>query len=121
MRRPNQQAEQSSTETIVVLNHTDPSQAPEIKLDAPGEAYVKADATEKNKPLPEGVEPPRARKFRVLADKMILDKHTRSRTPLRAGKIIDTNNYDIPELAKQGVRLQEVQPGEDEEIPQFQF
>ncbi len=48
------------------------------------------------------------RYFQVQADKRYTDKSGRCQALLRAGKVIDSRNYDPADLQRQGVRLQRV-------------
>lgn len=58
---------------------------------------------------------PRAKKFLVLADRQLSQKG--QRFTLRAGKIIDEANYDIPLLRRQGVKLRPYQEGDESYDP----
>lgn len=48
--------------------------------------------------------PPR---YRVLTTQYVMTKG--GRTLIRAGKIVDANNFDLPSLASQGVQLEAVE------------
>jgi hypothetical protein len=50
-------------------------------------------------------EVPPIKQYRVLADALVMNRG--ARTLLRAGKIIDGANYDLEQLATQGVRYEE--------------
>jgi len=84
---------------------------PEVEAPYSMESEVKADARDKNKPPPPTKKPPEVkvpRVFRVKEDKRALVNGYR--TILRAGKEIDTLNYDIRRLQSQGVKLEEIKP-----------
>jgi hypothetical protein len=49
---------------------------------------------------------PKAKKYRVLNGGMITWRG--NRTPMKAGKIIDSVQYDIPSLRSQGIKMEEV-------------
>jgi hypothetical protein len=59
-------------------------------------------------PEPSGEPPPPPRRFQVLATTSVMLGGFRC--PMREGKIIDDNAYDIEGLRNQGVRLKEFDP-----------
>lgn len=50
---------------------------------------------------------PQPKQYRVLQDVLVMNRG--ARTLLRAGKVIDEANYDLEQLASQGVRVEEYQ------------
>lgn len=50
----------------------------------------------------------KTRRYRVLADKPIVDPTSGSRTKLREGKEISSAHYNIRDLQRQGVKLQDI-------------
>ncbi len=74
-------------------------------------APVMADATSRGrKALPEGAEFKKERTFRVLnpGGKHVNDPNGGGRVHLHEGKELKTTHYNLRELQKQGVKLQEV-------------
>lgn len=53
-------------------------------------------------------EPPKPRIYRVEAERPIVDKTSQTRTKLREGKEISSQQYDIRDLQKQGVKLRDI-------------
>lgn len=57
------------------------------------------------------IDEPRAKKWLVLADRQLSQQG--QRFTLRAGKVIDEANYDIPLLRRQGVKLKPYEAGDE--------
>ena len=66
---------------------------------------VRGSALEKNPEPREEATPPK--RYRVLGDKMFMDRHG-YRAKMREGKEIDSHNYDIAALRRQGIKLEEI-------------
>lgn len=61
---------------------------------------------------------PRPKKYRVLNGGMVMFNN--SRTPLRAGKEVSEQHYNIAELKKQGIRLEEIVDEQAAPIPELE-
>lgn len=93
---------ESGEERIEVLNPADT--VPEGQLPT-GDSEVVADATAKNPPLPQDVEVPTPKRYRVTKGGMFM-AHGGYRAKLHEGKEIDTLNYDIKKLQQQGIKVE---------------
>lgn len=74
-------------------------------------APIVADATARNKPIADKDVPPPVRKFQIVKGGSALVKGSASggyRATIREGKEIDTANFDIRDLQKQGIRVKEI-------------
>lgn len=107
-----QQANSKENEHITVLG-TDDHEVELPPVDDASTAVIVADATTKVAPEVAPEEVPPVHRYTVVADKQILSNGFR--TTLKAGKIVDSLNYDIKHLKKQGVRLQRVETEPDDE------
>lgn len=76
------------------------------------EGQIVRDATDKNPRLDEDAQAQAADKrrfYRVLKGGQFADPHSKSRATLKAGKEIDSLNYNVRELQKQGIVLERIE------------
>lgn len=100
--REEQQADQSFGE----YSYTAQASATEMvdnSAELVNQAPMGGSAVEERAALLADVPPPK--QYRILQDVLVMNRG--ARTLLRAGKVIDEANYDLHQLASQGVRVEE--------------
>jgi hypothetical protein len=92
---------------MLTLDNVPAGQSPNVLLDDTGVirgSVVKPNQTPANAPV--------VRKFVVLKTGSIQQQGLRVSLP--EGKIIDSNNYDIKDLVRTGIKLRELKEGDEE-------
>jgi hypothetical protein len=80
---------------------------PTVKLGVPGPAVLVADATSRNKTPAEA--PPEVRRYRVTKGGNVRCARLGQRVTIKEGKELDSINFDVRDLQRQGIRLVRVE------------
>lgn len=108
-----QRVETPSGDTVIVTQGGSPSSAPHVEAELIGarDGHVRGSAVDPEDVNQPDEEPPVVERWIVLRDANFTDNG--HRVKVTRGKILDTLNYKIPHLLKQGVRLKKLEPDDD--------
>jgi hypothetical protein len=82
-----------------------------VELGVPGPSVLVADATARSRrPVEDG---PPVKRYRIVRGGTVRDAKTGTRVTIHEGKEIDSLNYDVRDLQKQGIRVAKIDPNEN--------